>query len=152
MKSQTLLTLALCSTSLLACPEKDGGSDTGETFDPILVAVDGGGVACLEDDGNDDTSTGLMRVTLSDCLSGCAHDVSAGCEATVMDGRLEVVAWGEYSLPGNPEMDCPAVCVEMIAECDVTGLDESVTEMEYDEFVAPLDFPASANTCAPLDD
>lgn len=152
MEKSNLLILFGCTSFLMACPQKDNQpDDTGENAEPKQVIVDGGGYACLEDDGNDDTSTGLIRVVLDDCLSGCAYDLTAGCEVSVEDGRIEVSAWGEYMVPGG-EADCPAVCVELMAECEVSGLDESVTQLSYGADIVDIDFPASEQTCSFLDD
>ena len=156
MTRTSLVALLACSTALIACPAKDSGddgsSDTGGWSERELVSVDGGGVACLQDDGDDDTSSALVKVILSDCLSGCASDVSTGCEAIVVDGRIEVEAWGEYSMPVDDMAVCPAICIEMSAQCEVVGLDETVTEMVYDETITPIDYPASDDSCAPLDE
>ncbi len=137
---------------LMACPQKDKQPDTGDSAQPQQVEVDGGGYACLLDDGTDDLSTGLVLVVLDDCLSGCASDVSAGCEAIVENGSVEVSAWGSYTVPTGPEVNCPAVCIELSAECEVTGLDDSVTELSYSGDTVTIDFPASEQTCTNIDD
>jgi hypothetical protein len=138
------------SALLLACPQKDGQTDdtgdTGDAPEDQTVVVDGGGYACLLDDGTDDLSTGLVHVVLADCLSGCAFDLSSGCEATVVGDTIEVVAWGEFSTPGgNP--DCLAVCVELTADCDVSGISEETTQLTYDEQSVSVDYPAQDSTC-----
>jgi hypothetical protein len=137
---------------LMACPQKDKQPDTGDSAQPLEVEVDGGGYACLADDGTDDLSTGLVQVMLDECLSGCASDVSAGCEAIVENGRIEVSAWGSYTVPTGPNVACLAVCIELGAECEVTGLDESVTELSYSDEIVAIDFPASEQTCTNRDD
>jgi hypothetical protein len=132
---------------LLACAQKDDQTDdTADTAEDLVVAVDGGGYACLLDDGNDDLSTGLVHVQLADCLSGCAFDLTSGCEATVVGDTIEVVAWGEYSIPGG-DTDCLAVCVELVADCEVTGISEETTQLTYDEHSVSVDYPAEDNTC-----
>ena len=152
MKKINGLVLLGCASFLMACPQKDAQTtDSGQGGEPWRVFVDGGGYACLLDDGNDDTSTGLVEVVLEDCLSGCAYDLTADCEAIIVDGRIEVSARGEYTLPGG-DVDCPAVCVELTAECEVSGLDESVTQLSYGDDIVDIDFPASAQTCSFLDD
>jgi hypothetical protein len=152
VKKINLYVLLGCTSLLMACPQKDKQiSDSGDSAGPQNIIVDGGGYSCLMDDGNDDTSTGLIGVVLDDCLSGCAYDLTADCEASVVDGRIEVSAWGEYSLPGgNPP--CMSVCIELVAECEVSGLDESVTQLNYGDDTVDIDFPASEQTCTHLDD
>jgi hypothetical protein len=88
------------------------------------------------------TSTGLIRVVLDSCISACATDLTSGCEATIVDGSIEVSAWGEYTRSGG---ECLAVCGELSAECGVTGLDESVTQLSYSEVSVEIDFPASGS-------
>jgi hypothetical protein len=148
MKRLNLPLVLGLSGLLMACPQKDDvGDDTGDSAAPTQVEVDGGGFACLVDDGTDDTSTGLIQVMLNECLSGCASDVNAGCIATVENGSIEVSAWGSYTVPTGPVVNCLAVCIELAAECEVSGLDASVTQLSYSDATVTIDFPASERTC-----
>jgi hypothetical protein len=152
VKKINRLVLLGCASFLMACPQKDAPTtDSGQGGEPWRLFVDGGGYACLMDDGNDDTSTGLIGVVLDDCLSGCAYDLTADCEAIIVDGRIEVSASGEYTLPGGTP-PCDDVCVELVAECAVSGLGESVTQLSYGDDTVDIDFPASEQTCSFLDD
>ena len=104
------------------------------------------------DDGNDDTSTAAVQVTLSDCLSGCADSLSASCEASVVDGSVVVTASGEYTVPTGDDVVCLAVCIELVADCDISGIAEDTTTLSYADDVVALDFPAEELTCTHLDD
>jgi len=133
---------------LVACKSGDdtGGtddtSDTGRSF----FSIEDEGYACLNDDGTDDLSTGTVSVMLADCLSGCAGDLLASCEAVVVGDSIEVTASGEYSAPLGV-VACPAVCVELTAECPVSGISGDVIAMNYAGASVDIDFPAQDRTC-----
>jgi hypothetical protein len=125
----------------------DKGDDTGDTGGNQTLSIENEGFACLSDDGTDDLSTGAVRVVLADSLSGCAEDLAASCEATVTEGGvLQVTASGSYSVPTG-KVDCLAVCVALVAECEATGLSEEVTILRYADVDVAIDFPASEVTC-----
>jgi hypothetical protein len=142
--SKRMAGLLLCL--MAGCNTAD---DTGQLE---TLTLENTGYACLMDDGNDDTSTAAIQVTLDDCLSGCADSLSASCEASVADGSVVVTASGEYTVPTGDEVVCLSVCVELVANCDVSGITEDTTSFRYGEDVVDLDFPAEEMTCSHLDD
>ena len=131
---------------LVACKSGDDTGDTSDTGVRGFFSIENEGYACLSDDGTDDLSTGTVSVMLADCLTGCAGDLSASCEAVVVGDSIEVTASGEYSAPlGNAT--CEAVCVELTAECPVSGISGDVTSMSYADASVDIDFPAQDRTC-----
>ena len=131
---------------IVACNSSDDTGDTSDTGERGLFSIEDEGYACLNDDGTDDLSTGVVSVMLADCLTGCAGDLSASCEAVVVGDSIEVTASGEYSAPlGNAV--CPAVCIELTAECPVSGISGDVTTMNYASVSVDIDFPSQDRTC-----
>jgi len=143
LKSVGVLLLCL----LAACSSEDG--DTDQT---VTNTLENTGYACVMDDENDDTSTAAVQVTLSDCLSGCADSLSASCEASVVDGSVVVTASGEYSVPTGDDVVCLGVCIELVADCDISGIVEDTTTLSYADDVVALDFPEEELTCTHIDD
>ena len=132
---------------LVACKSADDTSDTSNARGIRFHTIENEGYACLNDDGTDDLSTGTVSVVLDECLSGCANDLWASCEAVVVGDSLEVTAAGEYSLPTGDVLNCPAVCVMMSTECSVSGLSGDVTGLTYADSSVGIDFPSQAQTC-----
>ena len=126
--------------------------DTDDTDEVETKFMENSGYACLNDDGDDDTSTGAIQVTLADCLSGCAEVVDATCQASVVEQSIEVTASGEYQLPLAEEQTCLTVCVELVANCDVSGIMEDTWTLSYAGDSVEIDFPSSAGTCTHLGD
>jgi hypothetical protein len=141
------LTVAALAFVLTACDvDTEDGSDTDDTGEAITHTLTNSGYACLLDDGNDDTSTGAIQVVLAPCLSGCASNLSATCEAQIMDQSIEVTAEGEYSLPAD-DVECTAACVELVADCDISGIGEDTWTMNYAGEEVEIDYPSSSRTC-----
>jgi hypothetical protein len=128
------------------------GTEGGDTPEIMTHTLENTGYACVVDDGNDDTSTAGIQVTLADCLSGCASSLNASCEASVVDGSIVVTASGDYTVPTGGEVACPAVCIELVADCIVSGITEETTTLSYAGSDMPLDTPSPIGTCVPLDD
>jgi len=128
---------------LVSCKSSD---DTGDTGGREFFVVENEGTACLSDDGTDDLSTGMVEVMLNGCLSGCASDLSAECEAVVVGDTIEVTASGEYSAPTGIAA-CPAVCVALFTECEVFDLSEDVTTLDYAGLSVDVDYPAEELSC-----
>jgi hypothetical protein len=132
--------------SLVGCPSPKDTQDSGDTGGTITATVENEGYACLMDDGTDDLSTGTVWVVLADCLSGCAHNLVASCEAFVDGDTIQVTAIGEYSVPTGT-MDCPAMCVELSTECPIDGISVDVTLLRYADKETRIDYPTSTQTC-----
>ena len=131
---------------LVACKSADDTADTGDTSGMEFITLENEGFACLSDDGTDDISTGLISVVLDDCPSGCAIDMSASCEASVVGDSVEVTAVGEYSVPTGAET-CDDVCLPLMASCPVSGISEGTTSLSYADISVDIDFPAEDFTC-----
>jgi hypothetical protein len=146
MQKRFLLILGLSALTLACGGGTIDSADTNDTGGREFITIENEGYACLQDDGTDDLSTGTVSVMLADCLTGCAADLSASCEAVVVGDSIQVTAVGEYSAPLGTA-NCVAVCVELTAQCPVSGISGDVTSMSYAESSVDIDFPAQDRTC-----
>ncbi|MBL9106201.1 MAG: hypothetical protein JNL82_35085 [Myxococcales bacterium] len=63
-----------------------------------------------------------IEVILDDCPPGCGGNSSVSCEATRMGDEIDLDARGTYQKKGG-NGSCAAVCVPIVATCNVAGLD-----------------------------
>tara|TARA_B110000037_G_C16862017_1_gene400437 strand:+ start:120 stop:584 length:465 start_codon:yes stop_codon:yes gene_type:complete len=145
MRREFVFSLGLV-LGLVACKSADDTADTGDTSGMEIITLENEGFACLSDDGTDDISTGLISVVLDDCLTGCATDMSASCEASVVGDSVEVTAVGEYSVPTGADT-CDDVCLSLMANCSVSGISEDTTSLSYAGISVDIDFPTEDFTC-----
>jgi len=135
---------------ILACTSGTG-DDTGPADDTgdgtVTETLENTGTACIGSDEDDNHDTARVTVMLADCLSGCAGDTQASCEATTDGGTVSVTASGSYSVPTGPEVTCPAVCVELIATCEADGLAKGDFSLEYADASVAFSGPVNETSC-----
>ena len=130
-----------------------GPGDTGYTT-PVTIDLSGQGFACLYGEGGVvDLGYGgytefvadhptEVQVVLSTCVSGCAYDLEATCEATLYGATIEVTASGSYRVPSG-DVTCPSSCGYLRATCAGPTLPYGGYVVDYATGQAPVAVPST---------
>jgi hypothetical protein len=134
----------------------DSGSTTADTGSALVELLDVG-TACAYGDGLPQ-STGTVdttfaggetfdvQVVLDDCASGCASEVQASCDVRFVNTEIVISATASYSVPQG-DVDCPSMCVPVVATCAGDVLDAGYWVLDYggghsEGFTVPGTVPA----------
>ena len=122
---------------VLAC----GGNDELR----VRVYKDEGEVCLTRQPGG---STTHIVVVLDECASYCDR-VEASCEASVVNGALELHAQGTARTPASPGEDCPTACQPVAAQCELPSVTPGSYELHYKGEVIPVQLPPERPTGSP---
>jgi len=93
-------------------------------------------------------STTHIVVVLDPCASYC-DTVEASCEASLVDGVLQLHAEGTATRPEPPPEICPGACQPVAAQCELPSVTAGVYELHYKGEVVGVQLPPERPTGSP---
>ncbi len=108
---------------------------------PENVVIDSGRV-CVEPEAVADHEASadlILTVRLDECISACAQDTEATCDARLDGDEIVVHSEGRWA---DSDETCIAVCASLEAECVVEDLPPGEYTVRHGEASWPLVVPA----------